>query len=45
MHQDCDRCGVFGPCDKEGICYDCRVEEQYEQDGEEEAEEAQKEED
>lgn len=39
MHRDCDRCGVFGQCDAEGICADCRYEEglmnEDEQDGEE----------
>ena len=45
MHQDCDRCGVFGPCDKEGICVDCRAEEvDDEQERTQEAEEAQEEE-
>jgi uncharacterized Zn finger protein (UPF0148 family) len=38
MWQDCDRCGVFAQCDKEGICPDCREEENGE---EEETEEVQ----
>lgn len=46
MHQDCDRCGVFGSCDDEGICTDCRYEERGdEQERTEEVEEAQEDED
>lgn len=45
MHQDCDRCGVFGTCNNEGVCNDCRMEEVGdEQEREKEVEEAQEEE-
>jgi hypothetical protein len=46
MHRDCDRCGVFGWCNEEGICNDCLLEEhEGEQDREEEAKETEEEED
>ena len=39
MRQDCESCGEYTLCDKHGICANCRLEEQDEQDGEEETEE------
>jgi hypothetical protein len=44
MRQDCERCGDFTVCDGSGICADCRAEEAYEQDGEEEVKEAEEDE-
>jgi hypothetical protein len=40
MWQDCDRCGVFAQCDKDGICHDCREEEHGEEEETEEVQEA-----
>lgn len=37
MHQECDRCGVYASCNKDGICNDCLVEEF--EDGEDREEE------
>ena len=36
MWSDCDRCGEFAQCDEEGICTQCRAEEEddSEQEGE-----------
>lgn len=46
MHyQDCDSCGEYALCDKEGICTDCRYEESLdEQEREEETQEAEEDE-
>lgn len=34
-HQECDKCGVFGPCNKEGICNDCIFEEYEDEEDQE----------
>lgn len=44
MRQDCESCGEYTLCDKHGICANCRVEEQDEQDGEEKTSEDQEDE-
>ena len=40
MHKDCERCGVFGWCNEDGICSDCLMEEYDEQEEETEEGEA-----
>jgi hypothetical protein len=42
MRQDCEKCGEFALCDKDGICAQCRLEEQDETAEETEKEEAKK---
>jgi hypothetical protein len=45
MWRDCEICGEFAQCDKEGICPQCREEEDNEQNGEEETEAPEEDED
>jgi hypothetical protein len=38
VYKDCERCGVFGAVDDDGVCFDCIAEDNDEQEEDEKAE-------